>query len=337
MSAQHFVLQGALVTGEFRKVIDGWNRDFGVTTEALLARASEESGHEALDARSALLTYFFAWSENSQAHAELGAFEASMQAAMQAVQIAAAADLLFLRVFAEGLPGRVLLRRGQIDEAIPFLERGVGLARDADFPNALLNTAGDLGHAYNLAQRTPDAISVLQHAWALAEAGGFLYYGLSCLMHLADAYSLTGERTEAIAAIDRALAMSRNAGYRAREAWALYLRGNILARGAQADAAAARQAYCATLPLATELGMRPLVAHCYLGLGTLDREINTAEQACERCDHDVPRNGRVVLGGEGRISAQGSRSAVTATGGPTRLLREASRANDQMPLNRQST
>jgi tetratricopeptide (TPR) repeat protein len=204
-----------------------------------------------------------------------------MQAAMQAVQIAKTAGLLFLRVFAEGLPGRVLLRRGQIDKALSFLERGVELARGADFPNALLNSAGDLGHAYNLAQQTPDAISVLQHAWALAEAGGFLYYGLSCLMHLADAYSLIGDRTKAVATIDRALAMSRDAGYRAREAWALYIRGNIVGRGPQADGVEARQAYAETLPLATELGMRPLIAHCYFGLGMLDLQVNKEEQPCE--------------------------------------------------------
>ncbi|MFQ5968778.1 MAG: hypothetical protein ACE5MI_14430, partial [Acidimicrobiia bacterium] len=35
------------------------------------------------------------------------------------------------------------------------------------------------------------------------------------------------------------------------------------------------------LTVATDLGMRPLVAHCHLGLGTLYRRIGQQEQAQE--------------------------------------------------------
>jgi hypothetical protein len=39
--------------------------------------------------------------------------------------------------------------------------------------------------------------------------------------------------------------------------------------------------YCEALALAGELGMRPLVAHCHLGLGKLYRRTGKPEQALE--------------------------------------------------------
>jgi hypothetical protein len=44
---------------------------------------------------------------------------------------------------------------------------------------------------------------------------------------------------------------------------------------------AARARYRAALALATDLGMRPLAAHCHLGLGTLYRRTGRGEQARE--------------------------------------------------------
>jgi hypothetical protein len=39
--------------------------------------------------------------------------------------------------------------------------------------------------------------------------------------------------------------------------------------------------YHESLALAEELGMRPLVAHCHLGLGTLARRMGDSKKACE--------------------------------------------------------
>ena len=118
---------------------------------------------------------------------------------------------MFLRANAELLPGRVHLRRGEVEQAIPFLERSIRFAQDADFPLNYINAASKLGYAYNLAQRPQNAVSMLEHAWGLAEPGGFLHWGVICLMHLADAYSLTGHEPKARTAIDRALTISRGA------------------------------------------------------------------------------------------------------------------------------
>lgn len=82
----------------------------------------------------------------------------------------------------------------------------------------------------------------------------------------ATAYLAAGRRKEADAEIRQGLAAARNArGYRAP---LLRLEGEILG---QQDKAGARERLEEALALAVELGMRPEVAHCHLGLGTLAR------------------------------------------------------------------
>src|SRR4030095_4845171 len=65
------------------------------------------------------------------------------------------------------------------------------------------------------------------------------------------------------------------------------------------DGAAAR--YGEALALAAELGMRPLVAHCHLGLAKLSWHTHKREQAQEHLTATtaVPRHGHDVLAGEG--------------------------------------
>jgi tetratricopeptide (TPR) repeat protein len=62
-------------------------------------------------------------------------------------------------------------------------------------------------------------------------------------------------------------------------AYALRLLGDIAARCEPPEAAQAEAHYRHALALAEELGMRPLQAHCHLGLGTLCVKTGQREQA----------------------------------------------------------
>jgi hypothetical protein len=80
----------------------------------------------------------------------------------------------------------------------------------------------------------------------------------------------------------QALDLARARGGRGMEARALWLLGEILVRGdASADPEAASERYEQARTLATELEMRPLVAHCHLGLGTLYSRTVDAPKATE--------------------------------------------------------
>ena len=100
-------------------------------------------------------------------------------------------------------------------------------------------------------------------------------------LHLAGAYVSAGRLDEAATVAERALALARERNERGVEAHALRLQGDISRErdpgGPDAAAASLRDA----LALADQLGMRPLVAHCHLGLGKLYRRTGEREQAHE--------------------------------------------------------
>ena len=273
MSGQYFAGQSRNVAGAYREAIGHFEHDVGVSVDALIAQATKPSGPGVLDARSALFTYSFNTADCSAAYSELGAFEAAMQRAQATVQVARAVKLVFLDAMAEIQPARVHLRRGDAGVALPLLEHSVELSRAADFPLAFINAAPELGRAYILAQRPQDAIALLEQAWSVAESGGSLHWGVLCYMHLADAYSMAGQQPRARSTIDHALSIAQQTGFRGREAWALFLQGNILGREPGLEPQVPRSAHRAALALAEQLGMRPLAAHCHREIGaSLRRE-----------------------------------------------------------------
>jgi hypothetical protein len=88
------------------------------------------------------------------------------------------------------------------------------------------------------------------------------------MMHLGEVCALAGHLDDAMAFGARALALPHDRGQRGSAAWALRLFGETAAR---VDREQADDYFCQAMALATELGMSPIVAHCYLGLGQQHR------------------------------------------------------------------
>jgi tetratricopeptide (TPR) repeat protein len=80
---------------------------------------------------------------------------------------------------------------------------------------------------------------------------------------------LAGRLEEAHALAERALAHARAHQERGLETYALRLLGDIAARREPPEPESAEIHYRQALTLAEELGMRPRMAHCHLGLGKL--------------------------------------------------------------------
>src|SRR5262245_65389152 len=78
-----------------------------------------------------------------------------------------------------------------------------------------------------------------------------------------------------------ALDNARRHGERGVEAWALRLLGDLASRPNAPDRTPGETHYHQAIALANELGMRPLVAHCHLGLGELYRRTCDAAKARE--------------------------------------------------------
>jgi hypothetical protein len=77
----------------------------------------------------------------------------------------------------------------------------------------------------------------------------------------------------------RALSLACEYKEQGHEAYAVRLLGEITADTDPPDVEQAESNYRQALALGEELGMRPLAAHCHLGLGTLFQKVGRDEQA----------------------------------------------------------
>jgi tetratricopeptide (TPR) repeat protein len=90
-----------------------------------------------------------------------------------------------------------------------------------------------------------------------------------------------GRGAEARQHARQALDLARQQKERADEALALHQLGVVYAHADPPDVEQAAARYQQALALATDLGMRPLVAHCHLGLGKLYRRTGKRQEAHE--------------------------------------------------------
>jgi tetratricopeptide (TPR) repeat protein len=187
---------------------------------------------------------------------ELGAFADGVAYGAEMLQFAETVDRPYDYLQVYRLVGYLHVRQGTLHQAIPLLERGVALSQEADMTVFFSLTATHLALAYALAGRATDARPLLE----LFEEN-FVVRG--------EAYLFAGEVEEANRLAQRGLAHARDHKMRGEEARALWLLGEIAMRRDPPDMAQAEAHYHHALALAEELDMRPLQAHCHLGLGTL--------------------------------------------------------------------
>jgi predicted protein tyrosine phosphatase len=101
-----------------------------------------------------------------------------------------------------------------------------------------------------------------------------------CCLPLGAAHLFEGRLEEAQAFGERALTLAREHQERSNEAYALHLLGDIAAHRDPSKDSVAEAHLQQALALAEELDMRPLQAHCHLGLGRFYLNIDKRQQAC---------------------------------------------------------
>ena len=161
----------------------------------------------------------------------------------------------------------------------PDSNSAMGLCQDADLPIYFHQIAAPLGEVYALAGGIADAVPPLTQAIEQSTAVEMVVFQVSCRLSLGDAHRLAGRLEEAQALAERALEHAREHREHGDQAYALRLLGEIAARREPPESESAEAHYRQALTLADELGMRPLQAHCHLGLGTLYVKIGRPEQA----------------------------------------------------------
>jgi class 3 adenylate cyclase/tetratricopeptide (TPR) repeat protein len=212
-------------------------------------------------------------------HAQLGMFAEGRAVGEEGLGIAEAMAHPASLMYASWGLGLLSLCQGDLQGALPRLERAMGLCQDADLPIYFHQIAAPLGAAYALAGRVADAVQLLTEAIERATAMEMVGFQVNCHLSLGEAHLLAGRLEEAQALAERARALACEHQGRGEQAYALRILGDIAAHCDPPESALAEAHYRDALALAVELGMRPLVAHCHLGLGRLYGQMGRVEPA----------------------------------------------------------
>jgi tetratricopeptide (TPR) repeat protein len=217
--------------------------------------------------------------------AEIGAFPEGIARGTEGAAIAEAADHAYSQVLAVWGLGTLHVVRGDPERAIPVLEQGLVVSRMADIPLLFPFVAAPLGAAYVLAGRVDDAVPLLERAVRQAVSMNLLANHALRLTWLGETFLLTDQIERAGEQAAQALALAERHGERGSQAYAWRLTGEIATRREAGDLQAGFDAYRSALRLATELGMRPLVARCHLGLAAVQQR--SGAQAEARAERDA--------------------------------------------------
>ena len=132
---------------------------------------------------------------------------------------------------------------------------------------------------YTLSGRIAEALPLLQQVIEQGLSGRARVWLPRWIVQLGEGYLVAGRMEEAMTEARRALTLARDYKQRGLEAWALRLLGQLAAQQEPAAVELAETHYRQATAIAQELGLHPLLAHCYLGLGTLYAQHGRQEEA----------------------------------------------------------
>ncbi len=218
----------------------------------------------------------------ARGHAERGAFREGITCGQEAIQLGKSLDHPYSLIVALGGLGYLYIIKGDYQRAVPLLEEALALAGEGkNLPLLLPMAMWPLGYAHAQSGRVADGLSLLRRALATYESLGMFLFQPIVSVHLGEVCLLDARLDEARALGQRALAVTRERGQRGYETFALRLLGEAAAYPYRPEIKLAEDYYRQAMVLADDLGMRPVVAHCRLGLGKLYQRTDKREQARE--------------------------------------------------------
>jgi len=213
--------------------------------------------------------------------AELGEFIEAIARCTEAIHIAEAVSHPYSVTTTYRGMGLLHLRRGDLHRATLALKYALDVCQGVDSPPLFHAVSSTVGYAYALSGRSAEAVPLLEEAVERPILTSTLEGQSLRTIWLSEAYLLAGRETDAGAAAQRALGLARQHKERGHEAYSLRLLGEIATREDPLDIEKTEGHYHQALALAEELGMRPLIAHCQVGLGKLYRLVGKQQEAKE--------------------------------------------------------
>jgi tetratricopeptide (TPR) repeat protein len=209
----------------------------------------------------------------------LGAFTEGRRHGEEALRLATLEGRGATPVTAHGCLGELYLTQGDLEQAIRVYDQGLAFCRASGNRSGFWRViVGGMGYAAALQGRLAEGRALLEEIIS-EESRTDARQAPQRVAWLSEVCRLAGHGEEAWQYARQALDLARQLKERRNEALALHQLGVVQAHADPPDAEQAEIHYQQALTLAVELGMRPLQAHCHLGLGTLYAKAGWQEQA----------------------------------------------------------
>jgi tetratricopeptide (TPR) repeat protein len=218
--------------------------------------------------------------------AEVGDFAEAEAQAAEAVRRSNAASQPDAVMWSHWGNGMVMLLRGDAREAAGIFDHLLRLCKAHDLDAYVSRIMAALGCAKARSGRVHDGLQLLQEAVALDRSDEARTTRAFALTALAEASLLAGDAEKALSHVTESLRQTEKYRERGEEAYARWLHATILSVSAE-NSEAASSMFMGAADLAAELGMKPLLAHCYLGLGDLDASCGVTSPLCAPWDRGL--------------------------------------------------
>jgi class 3 adenylate cyclase/tetratricopeptide (TPR) repeat protein len=271
VTANYYIGMAYYNSGDYRRALDAFQKAMRLLEGALGQNRCGLVGYPVAVSR--------AWLAGSLAN--LGAFDEGIAHGMEGLRLAEALDHPYSLIITCRDLASVYSLRGALAEAAHLLERALALVREWHVADLAPMVTGRLGHAYALSGRTSEGLALLNEAVELNEATGRRAAHSLLVTYLGEACALAHRLEDATSFAGQALMHARERGERGHEAYALRVIGEVSSHRNHPNIEAAEAHLLQAMALADELGMRPLIAHSHLNLGTLYRRTGKDERAQE--------------------------------------------------------
>src|SRR5262249_10684790 len=264
VQASHILGQAYYASGDFGRAAELLRRN--------VEAADRESGTPSTDMQITSRAWL------ARTLSALGAFAEGRRHGEEALRLATLAGRGNTSIIAHSCLGFLYLDKGDLEHAIRVLDQGLALCRATGELNTVRPIAASLGSAYALQGRLTAGRALLEEGISESIRTGARQRPL-WVAWLSEVCRLVGRGEEAWQHARQALDLARQLKEHRDEAPVLHQLGDLHAYADPPHALQAEAHYQQALALADELGMRPLVAHCHRGLGTLYAATGQREQA----------------------------------------------------------
>jgi class 3 adenylate cyclase/tetratricopeptide (TPR) repeat protein len=270
--ARRFADDSCLLTSGFALGQAYWNRGEFAAAERVLGEtvAVLEHDQQKMRAGTTGTAPLMCIVSLSHTFALTGQFEQAFVRSRQALDMAMETERPYDLSYAHAAQGLAHLTIGELDYAVQHLAEALRISKAHEIMLLVPHAARYLGRAYALTGQLSEAEKVLSEATEQSRSQSLVAIWGWCSATLGRTRAIGGPSDEATSLVAEALDFARRQGYRPLEAYALRLKATMGAmHGDPATSHLYEEWFREAATLSEEMGMRPELAHCHLGLGDL--------------------------------------------------------------------